>query len=167
MDSVNDILGRVAGQPKRRPPPPMNTPARFRTTSEINVKANVKALVFGDDPRLINPGDLLLEMVKSEDGDRLGNNQSRFEVYISGRDIEALLGQVERAAYLWRHNEWLREASSRILTEQEKIDRLSGEGPIKPSRADLVKPRKPQYVSKKEAALRLATENRVPPNLSA
>ncbi|CAB4173969.1 hypothetical protein UFOVP1255_1 [uncultured Caudovirales phage] len=97
----------------------MNTAATFRTTSEINVKARVKALCFGDDERLINPGDLLLEMVNTEQGDRLGANQTRFEVYISGRDIEQLLGQVERAAYLWRQNDWLRETTSRVLTEQE------------------------------------------------
>jgi hypothetical protein len=101
----------------------MNTAATFRTTSEINVKARVKALVFGDDERLINPGDLLLEMVNTKQGDRLGANQTRFEVYISGRDIEQLLGQVERAAYLWRQNEWLRESTSRILSEQEVKDR--------------------------------------------
>ena len=101
----------------------MDTAARFRTTSEINVKARVKALCFGDDERLINPGDLLLEMVNTEQGDRLGANQTRFEVYISGRDIEQLLGQVERAAYLWRQNEWLRESTSRILSEQEIQDR--------------------------------------------
>ena len=101
----------------------MNTAATFRTTSEINVKARVKALCFGDDERLINPGDLLLEMVNSEQGDRLGANQTRFEVYISGRDIEQLLAQVERAAYLWRQNDWLRESTSRVLSEQELKDR--------------------------------------------
>ena len=114
----------------------MNTAATFRTTSEINVKARVKALCFGDDERLINPGDLLLEMVNTEQGDRLGANQTRFEVYISGRDIEQLLGQVERAAYLWRQNEWLRESTSRILSEQELKDREAI--PIVPTKRPVV-----------------------------
>ena len=114
----------------------MDTAARFRTTSEINVKARVKALCFGDDERLINPGDLLLEMVNTEQGDRLGANQTRFEVYISGRDIEQLLGQVERAAYLWRQNKWLRETTSRVLSEQEMKDREPI--PIVPSKRPVV-----------------------------
>jgi hypothetical protein len=135
-----------------------HTSATFRTTSKINVKARVKALVFGDDNRIINPGDLMLEMVESRAGDRLGANQTRFEVYISGRDIEELLGQIERAAYLWRQNQWLKESATRILTEQETADRQNGEGPIKPTRPVEAKVRKPQYVSKKEAALRLAIE---------
>jgi hypothetical protein len=101
----------------------VNSAATFRTTSEINVKARVKALVFGEDNRIINPGDLLLEMVSSEQGDRLGANQTRFEIYISGRDIEQLLCQVERAAYLRRQNDWLNEPSSRILTPEEVADR--------------------------------------------
>jgi hypothetical protein len=137
----------------------MSSAATFRTTSDINVKARVKALVFGDDNRIINPGDLMLEMVTSTQGNNNGANQTKFEVYISGRDIEELLGQVERAAYLWRQNQWLRESASRILSEQEILDRQVGEGPIKPTRPEEVKVRKPQYISKKEAAIRLAMEN--------
>ena len=123
MDSVNDFDGCVVKDSLRESPSPVNTAATFRTTSEINVKARVKALVFGEDNRIINPGDLLLEMVQTEQGDRLGANQTRFEIYISGRDIEALLGQVERAAYLRRQNDWLSEPSSRILTLEEITDR--------------------------------------------
>ena len=130
--------------------------ATFRTTSEINVKARVKALVFGDDNRIINPGDLLLEMVKNEPGDRLGANQTRFEIYISGRDIEQLLGQVERAAYLWRQNDWLREATSRILTEEEKAERVAI--PIIP------KP-KPVFDYRKEAELLARDADKPAPKL--
>lgn len=144
---------------RRATPPPMQTAATFRTTSDINVKARVKALVFGDDNRIINPGDLMLEMVTSTQGNNNGANQTKFEVYISGRDIEELLGQVERAAYLWRQNQWLRESASRILSEQEILDRQAGEGAIKPTRPVEIKVRKPQYISKKEAAIRLAMEN--------
>lgn len=142
----------------------MNTAARFRTTSEINVKARVKALVFGDDNRIINPGDLLLEMVHTNDnqlgdrtGDRLGANQTRFEIYISGRDIEALLGQVERAAYLWRQNDWLRETTSRILTEQEIADRQ----PI-----PIVPRPKPVYAATKAKELKERDKDLPPPKLS-
>ena len=130
--------------------------ATFRTTSEINVKARVKALVFGDDNRIINPGDLLLEMVKNEPGDRLGANQTRFEIYISGRDIEQLLGQVERAAYLWRQNDWLREATSRVLSEEEKAERVAI--PIIP------KP-KPVFDYRKEAELTQRDADKPAPKL--
>ena len=133
-----------------------HTSATFRTTSEINVKARVKALVFGDDNRIINPGDLLLEMVNTDQGDRLGANQTRFEIYISGRDIEQLLGQVERAAYLWRQNDWLREATSRILTEEEKAERVAI--PIIP------KP-KPVFDYRKEAELTQRDADKPAPKL--
>jgi hypothetical protein len=121
------------------------------------VKARVKALVFGDDNRIINPGDLMLEMVTSAPGNNNGANQTKFEVYISGRDIEELLGQVERAAYLWRQNDWLLKAATRILSEQDLADRDNPE--IDRSLLPIARPvkaKKPQYVSKKEAALRLA-----------
>lgn len=98
------------------------SPARIRTTSEVNVKTNLKALVFGEDERIINPGDLLLVAEASEKGDRLGANVDRFEVSIAGRDIEGLLVQVERAAYLYRQNQdWLSQPATRMLT-QEEID---------------------------------------------
>lgn len=134
----------------------MNTAATFRTTSEINVKARVKALVFGDDNRIINPGDLLLEMVDTKQGNRLGANQTRFEVYISGRDIEQLLGQVERAAYLWRENDWLRAATTRILSKKEKAERVGI--PIVP------KP-KPIFNHAKDAELTARDAGQVAPRL--
>jgi hypothetical protein len=104
--------------------------ARIRTTSEINVKTNLKVSVFGEDPRLINPGDLLIEAVEQSEGDRLGANITRFEIQVAGRDIENLLAQVTRAAYLYRQNkEWLSEPSSRMLT-QEEIDAREASRPV-------------------------------------
>ena len=102
----------------------MDSRARMRSISEVNIKTKLRALVFGEDDRVINPGDILLEMASEGSGDRLGQNAQKFEIYIAGRDIEGLLGQVERAAYLYRVNkEWLSEPSSRYLTPEEIAER--------------------------------------------
>jgi len=85
--------------------------------------------VFGEDDRIINPGDLLIEAVEQSEGDRLGGNITRFEISVAGRDIENLLAQVQRAAYLYRSNqEWLSEPASRMLT-QEEIDAREAQRP--------------------------------------
>jgi hypothetical protein len=90
----------------------------------VNLKTKLRALVFGEDERVINPGDILLEMVVEGSGDNLGKNGQHFEIYVAGRNIEGLLGQVERAAYLYRVNEeWLSEPSSRYLTPEEIAER--------------------------------------------
>ena len=102
----------------------MDSRARMRSISEVNIKTKLRALVFGEDDRVINPGDILLEMASEGSGDRLGQNAQKFEIYIAGRDIEGLLGQVERAAYLYRVNkEWLSQPSSRYLTPEEIAER--------------------------------------------
>jgi len=107
-----------------------NSSARIRTTSEVNVKTNLKVSVFGEDERIVNPGDLLIEAEEVTQGDRLGGNVTRFEIQIAGRDIENLLAQVQRAAYLYRENkEWLSEPSSRMLT-QEEIDAREASRPV-------------------------------------
>jgi hypothetical protein len=110
--------------------------ATIRTTSESNFTGRIRALVFGEDPRVINPGDMILEMEKvGKPGDRLGNNLERFEIYIAGREMAGLLEQVTRAASLFTQNaEWLLSPSSRPATAQEIADHA----PI--VRADKVKP---------------------------
>ena len=85
--------------------------------------------MFGEDERIVNPGDLLIEAEEVMQGDRLGGNVTRFEIQIAGRDIENLLAQVQRAAYLYRENkEWLSEPVSRMLT-QEEIDERAASRP--------------------------------------
>ena len=102
----------------------MDSRARMRSVSEVNIKTKLRALVFGEDDRVINPGDILLEMAAQGSGDNFGRNAQKFEIYIAGRDIEGLLGQVERAAYLYRVNkDWLSEPSSRYLTPEEIAER--------------------------------------------
>ena len=97
---------------------------RVRSVSEVNIKTKLRALVFGEDDRVINPGDILFEMIGEGSGDRLGKNGQHFEIYVAGRNIQGLLGQVERAAYLYRVNqEWLSEPSSRYLTPEEIAER--------------------------------------------
>ena len=70
----------------------MDSRARMRSISEVNIKTKLRALVFGEDDRVINPGDILLEMASEGSGDRLGQNAQKFEIYIAGRDIQGLLG---------------------------------------------------------------------------
>ena len=134
----------------------MDSRARMRSISEVNIKTKLRALVFGEDDRVINPGDILLEMASEGSGDRLGQNAQKFEIYIAGRDIEGLLGQVERAAYLYRVNkEWLSEPSSRYLTPEEIAERE------KTNPVHKVKARtKPPVID------RLAIHNTPPPRLT-
>jgi len=99
--------------------------ARIRSVSEVNIKTKLRALVFGEDPRVTNPGDILFEMVAEGNGDRLGANADHFEIYVSGRDIGGLLEKVTRAEYLYRANkEWLSQPVSRDLTAAEIQERL-------------------------------------------
>jgi hypothetical protein len=101
-----------------------HTSGHIRSTNETNFQGRIRALVFGEDNRVINPGDMILEMEHSDPGDRLGNNTKRFEIYIAGREMAGLLGQITRAADLFKLNaEWLLSPSSRTLTPQEIEDR--------------------------------------------
>ena len=134
----------------------MDSRARMRSISEVNIKTKLRALVFGEDDRVINPGDILLEMASEGSGDRLGQNAQKFEIYIAGRDIEGLLGQVERAAYLYRVNkEWLSEPSSRYLTPEEIAEREKT-NPVHKVKARI----KPPVID------RLAINNTPPPRLT-
>ena len=134
----------------------MDSRARMRSISEVNIKTKLRALVFGEDDRVINPGDILLEMASEGSGDRLGQNAQKFEIYIAGRDIEGLLGQVERAAYLYRVNkEWLSQPSSRYLTPEEIAEREKT-NPVHKVKARI----KPPVID------RLAIHNTPPPRLT-
>ena len=87
----------------------MNSSGRIRATTEVNFKSSMRALVFGEDDRVINPGDLLIEMSSTEPGDRLGKNIRKFEIYVNGNQMAGLLDQVNRAADLFALNEdWLK-----------------------------------------------------------
>jgi hypothetical protein len=91
----------------------MNSSGRIRATTEVNFKSRMSAFVFGEDARVINPGDLLIEMSKSEPGDRNQANIRKFEIYINGDQMGALLGQVTRASDLFNDNEyWLKQPAS-------------------------------------------------------
>jgi hypothetical protein len=120
----------------------MNTPmfmdssSRIVATSQVNIKTRLRALVYGEDERVINPGDLLLVAEKREPSEGRGESLDRFEIYINGRDIQGLLGQVERAAWLYRQNqEWLNQPSSRYLTATEINERVAISSEPKPKPA--------------------------------
>jgi len=92
----------------------MNSSGRIRVSTEVNFKSSMRALVFGEDDRVINPGDLLIEMSSTEPGDRLGKNIRKFEIYVNGNQMAGLLDQVNRAANLYALNEdWLKLPASK------------------------------------------------------
>jgi hypothetical protein len=101
-----------------------NPSGHIRSTTETNFKGRIRAVNYGEDTRVINPGDMILEMEQVKQGDRLGGSVDRFEIYIAGRDMSGLLDQVTRAHELFKYNaEWLLSPSSRDLTPQEIEDR--------------------------------------------
>jgi hypothetical protein len=106
----------------------MNSSGRIRATTEVNFKSSMIACVFGEDDRVVNPGDLLLVMSQSEPGDRDQGNCRKFEIIINGRQIAGLLEQVTRAAHLYKLNaEWLSSPMTTITeptyqSVQEKYD---------------------------------------------
>lgn len=101
-----------------------NPSGHIRSTSESNFQGRIRAVVFGEDNRVINPGDMILEMEDLRKGDRQGKNVTRLEIYVAGRDMGGLLDQVTRAHELFKQNaEWLLQPSSRQLTPQEIEDR--------------------------------------------
>ena len=101
-----------------------NPSGHIRSTTETNFQGRIRAVVFGEYNRVINPGDMILEMEQVKQADRLGGSVDRFEIYIAGRDMRGLLDQVTRAHELFKLNaEWLLQHSSRELSPQEIEDR--------------------------------------------
>jgi hypothetical protein len=101
-----------------------NPSGHIRSTTETNFKGRIRAVNFGQDTRVINPGDMILEMEQIKQGDNLGGSVDRFEIYIAGRDMAGLLDQVTRAYDLFKYNaDWLLQPSSRQLSPQEIEDR--------------------------------------------
>jgi hypothetical protein len=95
---------------------------RIRATSEVNFKSRMVAFVFGEDDRVINPGDLLIEMSESQPGDRQGSNLRKFEITIAGEQVNLLLEQVMRAAELYEQNRnWLKSPATTI-NEPKPVD---------------------------------------------
>ena len=106
----------------------MNPSGRIRATTEVNFKSSMVAYVFGEDDRVVNPGDLLLVMSQSEPGDRNQGNIRKFEISVNGNQMGALLAQVIRAHDLFDLNEeWLQKAvttpakelTAEVLIEQD------------------------------------------------
>jgi len=95
----------------------MNSSGRIRATTEVNFKSSMVAYVYGEDDRVVNPGDLLLVMSQSEPGDRNQSNIRKFEISVNGNQMASLLAQVKRAADLFELNEeWLRNPASKPAT---------------------------------------------------
>lgn len=82
---------------------------RIRATTEVNFKTRMDAHVFGEDDRVINPGDLVIVMQEEGPGDRQNKNMRQFEISVAGDQLDYLLKQVTRAKELYDQNkEWLK-----------------------------------------------------------
>lgn len=107
-----------------------NPSGHIRSTTETNFKGRIRAVNYGEDTRVVNPGDMILEMERVNQGDRLGGSVDRFEIYIAGRDMSGLLDQVSRAHELFKYNaDWLlspatRDASPRSIADRKPIEHL-------------------------------------------
>lgn len=100
---------------------------RIRATTEVNVKTRMETHVFGTDDRVVNPGDLLIVMSEEGPGDRLGKNVKKFEISISGDQIDDLYEKVCRAKFLYDQNkDWLKTPmSTPAKVEPVVVDRIA------------------------------------------
>ena len=107
-----------------------NPSGHIRSTTETNFKGRIRAVNYGEDTRVVNPGDMILEMEQVNQGDRLGGSVDRFEIYIAGRDMSGLLDQVTRAHELFKYNaDWLlspatRDASPQSIADHKRIEHV-------------------------------------------
>jgi hypothetical protein len=104
-----------------------NSSGRIRASTEVNFKSRMKTYVFGEDDRVVNPGDLLIVMSEAGPGDRSGNNVRQFEIVINGDQMSGLLEAVTRAKDLYDLNhEWLKSPVStppvnRIAVDEHRL----------------------------------------------
>jgi hypothetical protein len=104
-----------------------NSAGRIRATTEVNFKSRMDTYVFGEDLRVVNPGDLLIVMSESAPGDRLGNNLRQFEIVVNGDQMSGLLEAVTRAKDLYDLNHgWLKSPAStppvsRIAVDENRL----------------------------------------------
>ena len=69
--------------------------------------SRLKVLLFGEDDRVINPGDLLI-VSESSLNSGLTNSVTNFELVVQGRDVALFLEAAQKASDMWDANkEWL------------------------------------------------------------
>jgi len=93
--------------------------ARVAVTTTQKSVQRLKIFNYGEDPRVINEGDLLIVSTNSlvEAGTR---SDVEFEMTIRGRDMEYFKEYVDRAMALWNENkDYLLQPSSRLLPVSE------------------------------------------------
>lgn len=94
---------------------------RISAVSRVDMRTRFNVFKFGDNEKVINPGDLLIQ------GEKGDNAVQGFELYISGRDMEQLLRSVKTASELYELNkEWLNKAVTRYLPALE-VAEISGD----------------------------------------
>jgi hypothetical protein len=100
-----------------------NSAGRIRAMTEVNFKSRMETFVFGEDDRVVNPGDLLIVMSESAPGDRLGNNLRQFEIVVNGDQMSGLLEAVTRAKDLYDLNYgWLKSPASKPGVSRIAVD---------------------------------------------
>ena len=94
----------------------MNPTGRITVTTETNSVSRFKLLGFGDDPRVVNEGDLLMisEMFLNE-ADK--SEKVTLEVMLRGRDLYLFSEKLAASISLYESNkEYLERPVSRVVT---------------------------------------------------
>ena len=100
-----------------------NSAGRIRAMTEVNFKSRMETFVFGEDDRVVNPGDLLIVMSEAAPGDRLGRNLRQFEIVVNGNQMSGLLEAVTRAKDLYDLNHgWLKSPASKPGVSRIAVD---------------------------------------------
>jgi len=89
----------------------VNPSGSVRVTTTSHSKARLKLFGFGEDERVVNPGDLLI--VSENYLSEVSQIMTSFELTIKGRDMDVFGSQIAKALRLWEQNkEWLTQPSS-------------------------------------------------------
>lgn len=88
-------------------------------SSEVTSQGSIEIRSYGQDPRIPNPGDLML--ISTTDQKDGGRNQSvEFTLRIKGRDMQVFLDAAVEAVRLWSENkEWLESKTTAVAAEVE------------------------------------------------
>ena len=98
----------------------MNPTGRVTVTTETSTVSRFKLLGFGDDPRVVNEGDLLMisEMFLNEAGK---SEKVSLEVMLRGKDLYLFSEKLAASISLYESNkEYLERPASKVITPIER-----------------------------------------------
>ena len=98
----------------------MNPTGRVTVTTETSTVSRFKLLGFGDDPRVVNEGDLLMisEMFLNEEGK---SEKVSLEVMLRGKDLYLFSEKLAASISLYESNkEYLERPASKVITPIER-----------------------------------------------